>query len=161
MSTSAKLQQQLQTILSGNAWYGTPIYSIIDAVSFEAAYQKTEGASHSIAAIVLHMLGWTEEATKRMQGQKASDPARGDWPDPGTPDKQKWQQLVNSFKLVNAELLKLVGDFPDNQWADSTNDDRGTYSGYGASYEALINGLIQHHVYHAGQISLLNKMING
>ena len=161
MSTSAKLQQQLQTILSGNAWYGTPIYSIIDAVSFETAYEKAEGASHSIAAILLHMLAWTEEATKRLEFQKASAPARGDWPDAGTPDEQKWQQLINDFKLENTRLLGLIEKFDDSKWSDGTNDDRGTYSGYDASYEALINGLLQHHVYHAGQISLLNKMING
>jgi uncharacterized damage-inducible protein DinB len=161
MSTSAKLQRQLQTILSGNAWYGTPIYSIIDEVSFETAYEKAEGASHSIAAILLHMLAWTEEAIKRLQFQKASEPARGDWPDPGTPDEQKWQQLINDFKLTNTDLLALIEKFDDSKWPEATNDDRGTYSGDEASYEALINGLIQHHVYHAGQISLLNKMING
>jgi len=85
MNTSARLKHQLQTILSGKAWFGTPIYSIIDAVSFEAAYEKAEGASHNIAAIVLHMLAWTEECLKRLEGKKASAPSRGDWPIPVHP----------------------------------------------------------------------------
>jgi uncharacterized damage-inducible protein DinB len=161
MSNSSKLQYQLQTILYGNAWYGTPIYTILDSVSFEAAYEKAPGASNSIAAIVLHMLAWTEEVTQRLQGGLAAIPVRGDWPDPGTPDEQKWKELVSYFKLANVELLKLVGDFHGEQWTDSTNDDRGRYTGADASYEAMITGLMQHHVYHAGQIALLNKIING
>jgi len=63
--------------------------------------------------------------------------------------------------LVNLELLTLIENFDADKWADATNDDRGTYTGYDASYEALINGLMQHHIYHIGQVSLLNKMING
>jgi uncharacterized damage-inducible protein DinB len=161
MNTSAKLKLQLQTVLSGKPWYGTPVYSIIDSVSFEAAYEKVEGASHNIAAIVLHMLAWSEEVFKRLNGEAASEPARGDWPDAGKPDEEKWQQLISSFKLLNTELLALIENFPNDEWLRDTHDGRGTYSGYAKTYEALITGLIQHHVYHAGQISLLNKIING
>ena len=161
MSTSAKLQHQLQTILYGNAWHGTPIYTILDSISFEAAYEKVPGATNSIAAIVLHMLSWTEEVTQRLQGGRAAVPARGNWPDPGTPDEQKWKQLISYFKLANVELSKLIGDFHAEQWADATNDTRNKYTGSDASYEAMITGLMQHHAYHAGQIALLNKLING
>src|SRR5471032_1604297 len=101
METSSKLQHKLLSILNGNAWYGDPIYTIIDSVTFEAAYEKAEGASHSIAAIVLHMLAWTEEVAGRLQGEPAALPKRGDWPDGGTPDEEKWKHLVSSFKLVN------------------------------------------------------------
>ena len=161
METSSKLQHKLRSILNGNAWYGSPVYTIIDGVTFEAAYEKAEGASHSIAAIVLHMLAWTEEVAGRLQGEPAAAPKRGDWPDGGTPDEEKWKHLVSSFKLVNTDLLKLVGDLPEDRWSKPVNDTRNKYTGYDASYEALIDALIQHHIYHAGQIALLNKMING
>jgi uncharacterized damage-inducible protein DinB len=161
MDKSAKLQTQLETILYGKAWYGTPIYTIMESVSFEAAYEKPAGAPHNIAAIVMHMLAWTEEVTNRMQMMPASAPLRGDWPNADDPDEQKWQQLLSFFKLANVELSRLIGNFPVESWTEPMNDDRETYSGYGATYEAMITGLMQHHVYHAGQISLLNKIING
>jgi uncharacterized damage-inducible protein DinB len=129
MTNSAKLQTQLQTVLSGNAWYGKPIYTIIDGVSFEVAYEKAAGASNSIATILLHMLAWTEEVTGRMQGKAATTPHRGDWPDPGTPNEEKWTQLISFFKLANVELLRLIVDFPSEKWTDKTNDDRERYSG--------------------------------
>lgn len=161
MNKSAKLQTQFETILYGQAWYGTPIYSILESVSFEAAYEKAEHATHNIAAILTHMLAWTEEAISRMEAKQAGEPFRGDWPDPGKPDEQRWLQLIASFKLANVELTQLISTFPGEKWSEPTNDDREVYTGYAATYEALIVGLMQHHVYHAGQISLLNKMING
>jgi uncharacterized damage-inducible protein DinB len=161
MNTSLKLQHKLQSILNGNAWYGDPVYTIIDSVTFEAAFEKADGASHSIAEILWHMLAWTEEVMNRLQGEHAAAPKRGDWPDAGMPDEDKWKQLISSFKLVNVNLVKLVGDFPEDKWSDTVNDSRDKYWGYDASYETLVDGLIQHHVYHAGQISLLNKIING
>lgn len=161
MNKSAKLQTQLETILYGQAWYGTPIYTILETVSFEAAYEKPERASHSIAEIVMHLLAWTEEAISRMQAKPAGQPYRGDWPDTGRPDEQKWLQLIAGFKLANVELTQLISAFADESWTEQVNDSRNNYTGYAATYEALINGIIQHHVYHAGQISLLNKMING
>ena len=68
MTTSTELEENLVRVLSGNAWYGKPIYSIIEQVSFEAAYTKPPGVVHNIAEIVLHMLAWTEEVIDRMNG---------------------------------------------------------------------------------------------
>lgn len=160
MST-AKLQTQLQNVLHGHAWYGLPIYSIIESVSFEAAYEKLPGAPHSIAEIVMHMLARTEEVIKCMRNEPSGGPMRSDWPDVGEPDEQKWPQLVNYFKIANVELIRLISDFDAADWLKPTHDERDTYSGHALSYETMLAGLIQHHVYHAGQISLLNKMING
>ena len=53
MTISEELKQNLETVLSGTAWYGTPIYTIIEQVSFEAAYEKPQGSVHNIAEIVL------------------------------------------------------------------------------------------------------------
>jgi uncharacterized damage-inducible protein DinB len=161
MTNASRLYNQLSTILYGQAWYGTPIYTIIDGITFESAFEKVPGASHTIAEILMHMLSWTEEVTSRMRGNTAGTPVGGNWPDVGEPDEQKLQQMVNNFKLANVELLQLIDEFPEDKWSQATNDERGHYSGDELSYEAMIAGLIQHHVYHAGQIVLLNKMSNG
>ena len=106
-------------------------------------------------------MAWTGEVISRMNGKPAGTPFPGDWPDPGTPEIEKWRQLVANFKLVNVELTQLIANFPVNKWTEPTNDCREIYTGYGLTYEALVTGLIQHYIYYFAQISLLNKMING
>jgi uncharacterized damage-inducible protein DinB len=161
MTIAEKLQHELENILSGDPWYGSSVYDIIGQVSFEAAYEKSDRSVHTIAAIVLHMIAWTEEVMDRMNGQTASIPTSGDWPDTGTPDEQKWQNYVSDLKLVNVNLLKVMRDFPQEQWDELITDERNRELGTGVSYEELISGLIQHHIYHSGQIALLNRIING
>lgn len=159
MTITEKLTQELEKVLYGAAWYGTPIYLIIEQVNFETAYEKPPGSKHNIAGIVLHMLSWTEEVMDRMNGMAAQMPSSGDWPDPGTPDEQKWQNYVNDLKLVNVNLLGVIQHFPEDQWVELINDTRDSEPV--TTYEELITGFIQHQVYHAGQISILNRIING
>ena len=158
MTTSEKLQHELEKVLSGDPWYGNAVYQIIEQVSFEAAFEKTDHAAHNIAEIVLHMLAWTEEVMDRMNGMAAGLPSSGDWPPTGNPDEQKWQNYVNDLKLVNVNLLGLIRDFQEEQWNEPVNDERSREQGGGVTYEELVNGLIQHHIYHSGQIALLRRM---
>lgn len=161
MTTSEKLSHELKNILSGDPWYGDSVYSIIERVIFEAAFEKPPDAAHNIAEIVLHMLAWTEEVLDRMSGKRASAPLRGDWPETGEPEEQKWQNYVNDLKLVNVNLLGVIESFPEDKWSKPMNDKREPALGTGVTYEELVNGLIQHHVYHSGQIAILNRIING
>ena len=156
MNTSDQLQQELEKILTGQPWYGSPIYDIIEPVGFEAAYEKPGGAVHNIAGIVLHMISWTEEVIDRMNGMAAQIPSSGNWPDPGTPDEQKWRNYISDLKLVNVNLIGIIQAFPENQWDELINDTRASEPV--TTYKGLIQGFIQHQVYHAGQIALLNKI---
>jgi len=159
MTISEKLQQELEKVLSGRPWYGSSVYQITEPVSFEAAFEKSPGASHTIAEIVLHMVAWTEEVMDRMNGMTAGVPSSGDWPETGTPTEQKWQSYVEDLKLVNVNLIGIIQNFPEEQWSEAIDDQRGDRPV--VTYEDLILGLIQHHIYHSGQIALLNRMING
>ena len=161
MTTSEKLSRELQTVLSGDPWYGNNVYSIIEQVTFEAAFEKPPGAAHTIAGIVLHMLSWTEEVLDRLNGMTAGVPTSGDWPDTGAPEEQKWQNYVSDLKLVNVNLQRVIEDFPEEKWNEPVPDERNGELGSCVNFEELVNGLIQHHVYHSGQIAILNRMING
>jgi uncharacterized damage-inducible protein DinB len=161
MSTSENLSHELQNVLSGDPWYGSPVYTILKGISFETAYEKPPGSVHHIAGIVLHMIAWTEEVMDRMNGLPSGQPTSGDWPETGNPDEQKWQNYVQDLKLVNVNLIGIIQNFPPDQWNEPTNDERNREQGTGVTYEELINGLIQHHIYHSGQIALLNRIING
>jgi uncharacterized damage-inducible protein DinB len=161
MTISEKLYKELENVLAGNPWYGSPVYSILEKISFETAYEKPGSSVHNIAGIVLHMLSWTEEVMDRLNGLHAQTPSSGDWPDPRTPDEQKWQNYVNDLKLVNVNLLSVIQNAPEEQWSEPMLDERDPELGTGVSYEELVHGLIQHQVYHSAQIALLMRIING
>jgi uncharacterized damage-inducible protein DinB len=158
MTTNEKLTLELTKVLSGHPWYGPPVYDILDRVTFESAYERA-GHAHTIAELILHMVSWTEEVMDRLNEKPASLPVSGDWPHPGDPDEHKWKIWIDDLKLVNVNLVKTIQDFPEDKWAEpmlSEPDDEPA-----VTYEELVYGLIQHHVYYAGQIALLVRAIIG
>jgi uncharacterized damage-inducible protein DinB len=159
MTTSEKLQQELEKTFSGQPWYGSPIYDILSKVTFESAYEKPSGAAHNIAGIILHMLSWTEEVIDRLNEKPASLPLSGNWPETGAPDEQKWKTWIDDLKLVNVNLVKTIRDFPEDKWDEPTIDERANEPV--TTYKELVYGFIQHQIYHAGQIALLNRIIIG
>ncbi|GGE60601.1 hypothetical protein [Pedobacter psychrotolerans] len=44
----------------------------------------------------------------------------------------------------------------DEDWNDSAKEELGGV-GAGVTFMELLNGLVQHHAYHSGQIALLSK----
>lgn len=157
MNTATKLQTELEKVLSGEPWYGEPVYKVLSRVTFESAYEKPVNSVHNIAQIILHMISWTEEVIDRMNEKPAGYPLSGNWNDPGAPDEEKWQMYIDDLKLVNVSLVKAIQDFPEQKWDEPIIDERGEEPI--VTYAELVRGLIQHHVYHQGQIALLVRIV--
>lgn len=158
MTINEKLQQELEKVLSGQPWYGEPIYAILNKVTFESAYERA-GHAHTIVEIIMHMVSWTEEVIDRLNEKPASLPVSGDWPEPGEPNQEKWKMWIDDLKLVNVNLLQTIRDFPGNKWDEAIIDERETEPV--TTYKELVYGFIQHQIYHAGQIAVLLRIING
>ena len=159
MTTGEKLQLQLETVLSGQPWYGSNVYDILEGVTFETAYEKPAGSVHNIMEILLHMISWTEEVLDRLNGKEAGLPVSGDWPALGQPDEEKWKLYVDDLKLVNVNLIGLIQRFPEDQWNIAINDKRNAEPV--VTNEELVIWLIQHHIYHSAQIAILKRIIIG
>jgi uncharacterized damage-inducible protein DinB len=158
MIINEKLITELEKVLSGQPWYGSPIYDILDKITFESAFER-QGHAHTIAEIILHMFSWTEEVIDRMNEKPASLPVSGNWPNPGDPDENKWQLWIADFKLVNVNLIKTIQDFPEERWDDLIIDERNNEPV--TTYKELVYGFIQHQIYHTGQIALLTRVTVG
>ncbi|QJD95613.1 DinB family protein [Mucilaginibacter robiniae] len=156
METAQQLQFELSNVFDGQPWYGTNINRLIGQVSWQTAYAKTSNGENSIAQIILHMIGYTEEVISRLQGNPAGVPARGDWPDAGLPGEQNWQELVVELSRANDNLMHAMQALQPSQWEQLINDQRGSEPV--TSYKELIRGFIQHQIYHAGQIAILNHI---
>ncbi|GAB3937307.1 DinB family protein [Mucilaginibacter myungsuensis] len=159
MTTSEKLITELEKVLSGQPWYGPSIYEVFDRVTFDSAYEKPSHAAHNVAEILLHMLSWTEEVMDRLNGMSAGMPTSGDWPPVGAPDEKKWQDWIDDIKLANVNLVRTIRDLPEEQWDTPIDDKRGDEPV--TTHAELVYGFIQHQIYHAGQIAILVKIVNG
>ena len=159
MTTAEILTQKLDNVFNGQPWYGTAINEIIAKVNFETAFEKPANAAHNVAEILLHMMSWTEETIDRLNEKPASMPVSGDWPETGTPTEEKWQLWKDDLTLLNVNLTKAIQNLPEDKWDKPITDERGSEPV--TTHTGLVKGFIEHQVYHAGQIAILTRIING
>jgi len=151
------LTHEIQKAFNGDAWHGNHVMQILNNVDPQKAFSHFVPGAHSVAEIALHLTSWTEEVTARLIGKSATEPDLGDWPLPEIKSAAAWEQIIFDFRVANEELIRVCEQIKSSFWGDKTNDERDRALDTVVTYAELLNGLIQHHAYHAGQISLLSK----
>jgi len=149
---------EIKKAFNGDAWHGNHVMQTLNNVKPENAFKHLIPNAHSIAEIALHLTSWTEEVSSRLTGNVSSEPSMGDWPTIHDTTAQAWEKIIFDFKIANEELIRVCESFDDKHWDDSSKDERVAGLGTGVTNSELLNGLIQHHAYHSGQIAILSKL---
>jgi hypothetical protein len=145
---SYRIADQLRRAFKGPAWHGPSLKAILlDVAEDRAALQPRNGA-HSIWEIVLHITAWMRIARERLVAtapRHISDDE--DWPRPSG----SWKDALGLLAAEEHALYEAIQDFPDHRLNDPAPATEPQ------TYYILLQGVVQHTLYHAGQIILLNK----
>jgi uncharacterized damage-inducible protein DinB len=154
-----RIVDQLAREYDGDPWHGSPLGNILEGTTAQKAAKRPLAGGHTIWEIVLHMTAWKNEVRKRLSGAPASDPEAGDWPAVGDPTDKRWREALERLDEAHRRLIDAVRAFPESKLFDATNDTRDPALGTGVSFYELLHGVVQHDVYHSGQIALLKKAV--
>ncbi len=157
MNEIERIVDQLEREHSGDPWHGSPLASILHDVTWQQAASKFLPGAHSIWELVLHVTGWKNEVRRRLSGAPAGEPDHGDWPAVAETSPERWVEAVENLNLAHRLLVSAVKDFPEADLYVPTNDQRNRELGVGVTYYELLHGVVQHDVYHSGQIAILKK----
>ena len=153
----ARIVDELQREHEGDPWHGTPLRTLLAGVTPEVAAARPIRNVHSVWEIVLHMTAWKNEVRRRLGGAPARTPEEGDWPDVPAPTAEAWKSAVTSLEQAHSDLVEAVKKLPETKLLEPTNDQRDRETGGGVSHYVLLHGIVQHDVYHSGQIALVRK----
>jgi uncharacterized damage-inducible protein DinB len=100
----------------------------------------------------MHIGVWMSAARRRLAGDPAKLTPEQDWPpiDGGSP--AAWKQTLAALEQEYNDLRSTVCSFPESSLEDQT-------PGKKHSQAFLLHGVIQHNLYHAGQIALLKRAL--
>lgn len=157
MNEIFRIVDQLEREHAGDPWHGSPLSAILDGVTAEEAAARPLPGAHTIWELVLHMTGWKSEVRRRLSGAPAGDPEAGDWPAVGEATLERWAQARENLELAHRLLVSAVKEFPEANLYIPANDTRNRELGIGVTYYELLHGIVQHDVYHAGQIAILKR----
>jgi uncharacterized damage-inducible protein DinB len=150
MNESERLADQIERALNGEAWHGPSWRDVLEGISRGAALQRPVPGAHSIAEIVLHATTWHDVARRRLQGESADVSDEQDWPKAAFATDQEWKDAIARLFDTGRALRDTVASFPPQRLLEKRpNADQNWY--------ALAIGILQHDLYHAGQVGLLRK----
>jgi len=150
MTEVERILNQYDRVMHGNAWHGDPIWQILDDVSAECAAHRGVADAHTIWEIVLHMTFWEGVATRRLAGQRAGLDEALNFPAPPEPTAANWQKTREEFRALNQSLREALAKL------EPASLDELSAAGKRTFYDEA-HGVLQHDIYHAGQIALLKK----
>lgn len=150
MSEIIRIKDQLQRAFEGEAWHGPSVLNALRGVTSDQAFKKPIKRVHSIWEIVLHITAWHQAVTQRLEGYVVSLTREEDWPPVENRDESTWRSTLELLNQSYDNLLKKVSGLPDS-------DLDKTAPGRNHSVYVMLHGIIQHDLYHAGQIAILKK----
>ncbi|HEX9869962.1 MAG TPA: DinB family protein [Candidatus Tectomicrobia bacterium] len=151
MSEIQRIEDQLRRAFEGNAWHGPAVRELLADVTAAQAAGRPLPNAHSIWEIVLHMATWERVVYRRLQGETVVNlPMEQDWPPVRDTSAAAWHQAVRDLEQANHDLRAAIAQLTEARLADmAPGKDHSVY--------VMLHGIIQHDLYHAGQIAVLKK----
>jgi len=150
MKEIERIADQLRRAVEGEAWHGPSLNETLAPVTAQAAAARPISGGHTPWEIALHIGAWMSAVRRRLGGAAVELSPREDWPPVGDPTEGAWEQaragldreyrqLIDSIRGLSAQVLgKIV-------------------AGRDYSMGFMLDGVIQHTLYHTGQIAVLTK----
>lgn len=151
MTETARISDQLKRAFEGGAWHGPAVREVLKGVTAAQAAQKPILRAHSIWELVLHIAVWENAVKKWLSGGlsfKVSD--EEDWQTVKDTGDAAWKKALENLEKGHMELRETISRLSDADLDRVLKEPKPTV------YD-LLHGVIQHDLYHAGQIAVLKK----
>jgi uncharacterized damage-inducible protein DinB len=148
-----RLLDQLDRAYAGDAWVGMSVREMLDVVDAAQAAAHPVAGAHSIWELVTHISWWLDAAARRVGGEAVEAVNDEDWPATPAPTAAAWTAALRSLQASHERLTAAVRRLGDK-------DLDGPVPGRNYTKYVLLHGVLQHTLYHAGQVGLLKRAAN-
>jgi uncharacterized damage-inducible protein DinB len=152
-SQSALLADQIRRAFDGEAWHGDSVREILEGVDASTAAARPIKGAHSIWELVLHIATWDEATITRAGGKAFMPTDEQNFPPVKDASEPAWKKAVEHLTKTHTRLVETVAAFPEARLHEQVPGKTGDF----CDFYYLFSGIVQHELYHAGQIALLKK----
>jgi uncharacterized damage-inducible protein DinB len=153
MTEMERIHDQMKRAFGGPAWHGPAVLEALEGVSAAGAMARPIGSAHTIGEITRHIAAWKRIVARRLTEGKSFEVSDAmDFPAADAIDEHAWRGFLAELTAAHEELLAAVAKAPA-QRIDEPLVPKGN-TGY-----VQLHGVVQHDLYHAGQIVLLKKAL--
>lgn len=152
MTEVERIIDQSRRGFAGDAWHGPSLMTILEGVTASQAASRPLSDVHSIWELVAHVAAWERAGVRRLGGDRADLSDEEDWPSIPETGETAWDRIKEMLTKGHEEFENAVSKLDDSKL------DRPIVAGLPTVYVTL-HGIIQHTLYHAGQIAILKKAL--
>jgi uncharacterized damage-inducible protein DinB len=151
MSEIRRILKQLDRAFTGEAWHGDSLMKIIEDVDAKTAASRPLPDAHTIWEIVLHIAHWKDVVRRRIGGERLDGMAPAqNWPQIRDASPEAWNGAIDRLRYSHEQLRAAIAGLSDDKLGDIVG-------GESFNYYFMLHGVIQHMLYHAGQVAVLKK----
>ena len=155
MSEARRIADQLRRAFEGQAWHGDSLMETLRGVTAERAAAKPIANLHSIWEIVLHIAFWEDVSRRRAEGEVFSVELEDGWTTVTDSSEAAWQKTLEDLQRGNEAFRETILRLDEEQLRNKV-EIPGAEHVYNIYF--MLHGVIQHDLYHTGQIALLKKL---
>ncbi len=145
-----RIHDQFERAWNGDAWFGPPIATLLTSIDDRSAAWRPAADAHTIQELASHATFWLDASHRRLQGETYL-PESGDW---SLPPSESWRETVSRLSRTYAALMAAIATTPATRLFEPV-------SGMPYNVYVLLHGVLQHTIYHAGQIAMLRRLAAG
>ena len=149
-----RLIDQLNRAYNGECWVGQSMIEILEGVTADQANCYTIKGRHNIHEFLLHNIAWMEQGilaiklTAKGEALPQELPEDQDWPAVKDKTSAGWKKSLQKLNQTHQNLVAEIATLTDNDLNKIIN-------GRNYSLYVILHGIVQHNLYHAGQMSFL------
>jgi uncharacterized damage-inducible protein DinB len=154
MTEMQRIVDQLRRVQEGGAWFGSSLSELLEGLEAADAAARPVPGAHSIWEIVLHITVWEDAVRRRLGGETVQPTDAEDWPEAGDPSTARWRASLATLADGHRWLREAMLGFPAQRFEEARTKEGGTW------YQ-MLHGVMEHDLYHSGQIGLLKRALAG
>lgn len=148
--------RDLENTLTGQPWFGRAVFEILKEVDESKANIKPNGTELSLLELLWHMNTWAEFCLQQLENALPgvlNEVESRDWRqiDPAV---HSWKKGMEELRSLHERIIAILQTKDDDFLSE-------TAPGRKFNYRFLLNGLIQHNIYHLGQVAYVKKLLAG
>jgi uncharacterized damage-inducible protein DinB len=147
-----RIADQLRRAFDGDAWHGDSLFELLNGIPAAQAAAYPVSSAHSIWELVLHIELYAEIARGALEGQPMPKlyVTGEDWRVVTDQSPEAWRLTLDSLFRTKDRLATAIGGLSDARLTEIA-------PGRDYDFYHLLHGIVQHSLYHGGQIALLKK----
>ena len=154
MSEAAQIANQMHRAFNGDAWHGDSLFEILDGVTAAEAAERRIPRAHTIWELALHIAAWDGAVLRRLGGSAVELSDTENFPPVVDTSDKAWHKALANLRRVHQELIDAVAALPDSRLYELVPGKEGAHY----TFYYMLHGVVQHELYHTGQIALLKKI---